>query len=207
MSTRDHWEDVYGRKVLDEVSWYQERPERSLAWIEALVPERDAPLIDVGAGASRLIDHLLDAGYSRVIALDIAGQALEATRKRLGQERAAEVDWIVANVLELEPPHPLRLWHDRAVLHFLTDAADRRRYAEIVRRAVEPGGFVVIANFAHGGPDRCSGLPVVQADCAELGQLLGDEFTCVRNEREAHRTPSGGTQDFQYCAFQRSQGG
>lgn len=197
-----HWQEVYGRKAPDEVSWYQPVPERSLEWIREHAPAPDASILDVGGGASTLVDHLLDDGYREVAVLDLAPAALERSRQRLG-ERAERVSWFAADLLEFTAPHPFDLWHDRAVLHFLVDEPRRQRYAEVLRRTLRPGGHALIATFAPDGPERCSGLEVLRSDCADIDRLLGDEFTLVRDEREFHRTPSGGEQRFQYCLFRR----
>lgn len=202
MSSERHWQDVYERKPSDEVSWFQEEPTLSLRWIEEAAPERTAEILDVGAGASRLVDRLLDRGYRRVAVLDVAPNALEQARRRLG-ERAERVDWWVGDLLELSAPRPFDVWHDRAVLHFLREPEQQRRYAEVLRRTLRPGGHALIATFAVGGPTRCSGLEVVQYDCERLGALLGPELECVRSEQEMHRTPAGGEQRFQYCLFRR----
>jgi SAM-dependent methyltransferase len=202
MSTQAHWQDVYTRKSANEVSWYQSAPVRSLEWIRACAPDPASAILDVGAGASTLVDHLLDAGYSKLGVLDLAPSALAATRNRLG-ERASTVEWFTADVTEFVAPHPFDVWHDRAVLHFLVDTRQQHRYAEVLRRTLRPGGHALIAAFAHGGPTRCSGLDVVQLDCDEIADLLGPGFECVRSEQELHSTPGGAEQRFQYCLFRR----
>ena len=202
MSTQGHWQDVYARKPADEVSWYQSVPTRSLEWIRGAAPDPGSSILDVGAGASTLVDHLLAAGYRDVGVLDLAPSALAAVRDRLG-ERAADVEWFTGDVTEFVAPHPFDVWHDRAVLHFLVDPDQRRRYAEVLRRTLRPGGHALIAAFAHGGPERCSGLEVVQYDCDEMAALLGPGFECVRDEQELHFTPGGAEQRFQYCLFRR----
>lgn len=187
---------------MTDVSWYQEVPTRSLAWIQAVAPDRATEIIDVGAGASFLVDHLLEAGYRRVAVLDLAPRALASVKERLG-DRAAAVEWFVGDVTGFVPPHQFDLWHDRAVLHFLTTAEQKQRYATALRATLRPGGHALIATFAHGGPTRCSGLEVVQYDCAEIAEVLGPEFACIRSEQELHRTPGGSEQRFQYCLFAR----
>lgn len=206
MSTREHWQQVYRTKAPTEVSWHQPEPGKSLEWIRAVAPDPATRILDVGAGASLLVDRLLDQGYGAVGVLDVAEDALAGVRSRLGT-RAAGVEWFTGDVLEFEPPHPFDLWHDRAVLHFLREPAQQQRYADVLRRTLAPGGHALIATFAIGGPTRCSGLDVVQYDCAALGRLLGESFTCIRQETELHRTPGGGEQLFQYCLFARSTGG
>jgi SAM-dependent methyltransferase len=202
MSTQAHWQDVYTKKSVEEVSWYQDVPTRSVEWIRACTPDRASPILDVGAGASSLVDHLLDDGYQNLGILDLAPSALSAVQHRLG-DRAALIEWFVSDVLDFVPPHSFALWHDRAVLHFLVDEQQRRRYAEVLRHTVQPGGHALIATFALGGPTRCSGLEVVRYDCRGIADLLGGQFTYVRDEQELHRTPGGAEQRFQYCLFAR----
>lgn len=202
MSTQNHWQGVYEKKASTEVSWYQSEPALSLEWILSVAPGRESAILDVGAGASLLVDRLLDRGYRGVAVLDIAPAALAGVRERLGQQ-AAEVEWFTGDLLDFVPPHGFDLWHDRAVLHFLREPEQQRGYAEVLRRTVKPGGHVLISTFAPGGPTRCSGLEVVQHDCASIGELLGVEFRCVRDETELHGTPGGGEQLFQYCLFRR----
>jgi 2-polyprenyl-3-methyl-5-hydroxy-6-metoxy-1,4-benzoquinol methylase len=202
MQPQEHWQSVYLGKPSTTVSWFQPEPARSLEWIQGVAPLLDTPIIDVGAGASLLVDRLLARGYTRLALLDIALAALDEVRRRLGT-RAAEVEWFTGDVLDFAPPHPFGVWHDRAVLHFLTHPHDQRRYVEVLRSALEPHGHALIATFAKGGPTRCSGLEIVQYDAASLGALLGPEFTLVRAEQERHRTPAGSEQLFQYALFQR----
>jgi len=197
-----HWEDVYDSKSATEVSWYQATPERSLALIKDTAISREAPIIDVGGGASTLVDHLVDAGYRDVTVLDVAASALDHARARLAV-RATEVDWVISDVLRFQPQRRYRLWHDRAVLHFLTDAADRERYIKVVRQALEPGGHAVIAAFGPDGPLRCSGLDIRRYNVGLLKELLGPEFTLASHELENHQTPTGAVQQFLYSCWTR----
>jgi len=164
-----------------------------------VVPERSAPIIDVGGGASTLVDGLSAEGYSNITVLDVSGAALAQAADRLGAD-AARVTWLEANILDIQlPVSGYELWHDRAVFHFLTDAADRRRYVEQVLGAVRVGGHVVVATFASDGPARCSGLEVARYDPDELHAQFGSEFQLLESAREEHRTPSGAGQAFIYC--------
>lgn len=205
MTTRSHWQQVYTSRSADRVSWYQDVPRRSLDWIGSVAPDLDSAIIDVGAGASNLVDHLLERGYRNVAALDIADEALAVTRSRLGKN-AERVEWFTGDVLQFAAPRRYDVWHDRAVLHFLVDPELRARYADVLRQTLRPGGYALIATFAHGGPTRCSGLPVMQASCSEIQALLGAEFHCLREEQELHLTPGGAEQRFQYCLFVRREG-
>jgi 2-polyprenyl-3-methyl-5-hydroxy-6-metoxy-1,4-benzoquinol methylase len=205
MNTQAHWEGVYRESAVTEVSWYQTDPARSLEWILSVAPDRDSAILDVGAGASLLVDRLLDDGYNNVGVLDLAASALAEVRARLG-DRAAGVHWFTGDVLDFRSPHLFDVWHDRAVLHFLTEPHQQLRYADVLRQTLAPGGYALISTFAIGGPTRCSGLDVMQYDCSSMGDLLGEEFSCVQQETEIHRTPAGGEQLFQYCLFRRSGG-
>jgi len=203
MNARHHWQQVYGAKASTAVSWYEAEPVRSLEWIRSIAPDPDAAILDVGAGASLLVDRLLEHGYRRLGVLDIAPAALEEVRARLG-ERSSDVEWFTGDVLDFTAPHPFDVWHDRAVLHFLRDPDEQRRYAEVLRRTLRPGGHAMISTFAAGGPKRCSGLEIVQYDAAALADLLGEEFALVREATGTHRTPAGADQLFQHSLFVRS---
>lgn len=205
VNRRDHWNRVYRDKTPENVSWYQRRPDLSLALIAASGVAKDAFIIDVGGGASVLVDHLLDLGYMNLAVLDLAGSALSASKARLGA-RAAMVEWHEADVTEFEPPHRYALWHDRAVFHFLTAAEDRARYVETLRHALEPDGAVVIATFAPEGPPKCSGLDVVRYDEQSIAAELGAEFRLQEVRRETHRTPWQAEQRFNYFRFRRQPG-
>jgi len=199
MNNREHWESVYSRKAATEVSWYQAEAERSLDLIRRTTPDRAAPIIDVGGGASTLVDSLLDSGYRAVTVLDLAPAALAVARQRLG-DRATDVHWIADDVLTATLPNGgFALWHDRAVFHFLTGARDRARYVAQVRRAVRPGGHVVVATFADDGPTRCSGLEVVRYTPDSMHAEFGAAFRLLDSMREEHHTPAGTTQEFVYC--------
>jgi 2-polyprenyl-3-methyl-5-hydroxy-6-metoxy-1,4-benzoquinol methylase len=199
MKASEHWEQVYSSKPSDRVSWYQQHAEQSLRLIRGTAVPPGAPIIDVGGGASTLVDDLLQAGYTALTVLDLSPTALATARQRLG-ERAAAVQWLQANITEARlPPHAYEVWHDRAVFHFLTSAEERRAYVEAVLRAVRPGGHVIVATFAEDGPEQCSGLPVMRYSAAGLHAEFGAPFTLLRHEREEHRTPAGGVQRFIYC--------
>ncbi len=199
---RKHWDGVYRSKASTEVSWYQDVPDRSLELIKAAEHPLNDAIIDIGGGASTLVDHLLDAGYGDLTVLDLAETALDHSRERLG-ERADSVNWIVSDVVHFEPQRLYRLWHDRAVLHFLTDAKDRERYVDVLRRALVPGGHAVIATFGPAGPLKCSGLEIRRYTVGMLEELLGAEFEQRSHELANHRTPMGATQQFLYSCWTR----
>jgi SAM-dependent methyltransferase len=206
MNRSAHWEQVYRTRRTDEVSWFQSQPARSLRFIQQVNPPPGGPVIDLGGGASSLVDALLDAGYHDVTVLDISSTALAHARARLG-ERSARVRWIEGDVLDADlPAAGFAVWHDRAVFHFLTTADDQARYVARVRHALRPGGHVVIATFAEDGPTRCSGLEVSRYSAPELLEVFGDAFTLITSEREEHRTPSGAIQRFTWCVLRLQAG-
>ncbi|WP_439365332.1 class I SAM-dependent methyltransferase [Bradyrhizobium sp. DASA03005] len=204
MSDRStHWDHVYATKGEAEVSWYQDSPATSLAMIRGAGSDRDAAIIDIGGGASRLVDALLQDGYRDVAVLDLSANALEAAKKRIGQA-ASTVDWIVADATTWRPARTYDVWHDRAAFHFLTDPRDRAAYVERLRSTIKPGGHVIIATFAPDGPEKCSGLPVQRHDSASLAAELGPDFELVETRSETHHTPWGSSQAFQFSRFKRS---
>jgi SAM-dependent methyltransferase len=203
MDARAHWEAVYGGKQPTEVSWYQAEPRLSLDLIRRAAPRHAASIIDVGGGASTLVDWLLMEGYLDITVLDISPTALREASERLGP-RAARVTWLDGNVLDARlPPAAYDVWHDRAVFHFLTDAGDRQSYVDQVCRSVRSGGYVIIATFADDGPRRCSGLEVARYTPEGLHGQFGPAFELVDSIREEHRTPAGGVQPFTYCLCRR----
>lgn len=203
MSGQKHWEAVYRDRPAEEVSWFQPSPDLSLALIDAAEMPLDAPLIDVGGGASRLIDKLLEAGYGNVSVLDISPAALAQSRSRLGAAADA-VRWLQADITRAELPEHYRLWHDRAVFHFLVGAPERAAYLERLERHLEPGGQAIIATFSLDGPERCSGLPVQRYSARSLARTLGERFRLIESREELHTTPAGVVQAFVYCRFKHA---
>lgn len=199
LQSKNHWEGIYSSKATDEVSWFQEHAELSLQLIQEAGAPLSAAIIDVGGGASRLVDDLLAKGYENLTVLDLSGTALAAAKRRLGF-RASSVKWLEANIIEATlPEHAYDVWHDRAVFHFLITDQERRAYVDAVRRAVKPGGHVIVATFAEGGPLKCSGLPVMRYGANELHAEFGEPFVLLKHEKESHQTPSGARQAFIYC--------
>jgi len=198
-----HWETIYQTRDVHTVSWFQAEARESLDLITRFVPDRVAPIIDVGAGASVLVDDLLSAGYADITVLDLSETAIEISRQRLGNS-ASKVKWIVGDVRDVPlSKRGYTVWHDRAVFHFLTDAGDRHAYVAQVERTVRPGGYVLVATFAEDGPANCSGLPVVRYSAESLHSEFGPSFRVMASEHEDHRTPSGHEQSFLYCLCRR----
>jgi SAM-dependent methyltransferase len=198
---KTHWDTIHATKG-DAVSWFQPTSTESARMILACGLPSGAAVLDVGAGASVLVEELLALGFQPTL-LDIAETAFERVRERLGV-RAAEVGFIVGDITATALPEAaFDLWHDRAVFHFLTESAQRLAYLEALRRALKPGGFVVLAGFAPDGPEKCSGLSVCRYDAEGFAAQLGEDFELMESTRELHPTPFGSTQAFQYTRFRR----
>lgn len=195
ISRKTHWEQVYENKPVDQVSWFQRDPRRSLELIEASGTSKDAPIIDVGAGASVLVDQLLLNGYTDLSVLDISKNALDISKRRLGNH-ATDVAWLVDDVTEFQPGRSFALWHDRAVFHFLTDPSQQAAYQLALTQALASGGQAIIGTFAVDGPLRCSGLEIAQYDAARMQAVMGADFTLLQESRESHITPAGSIQNF-----------
>lgn len=202
-SRKEHWDRIYTDLSPDEVSWYQKEPALSLEMIHRTGLGKDGLIIDIGGGASVLVDRLVDEGYRNIAVLDLSAKALACARQRLGK-REDQVEWIEADVTGVVLSRVYDLWHDRAVFHFLTEADDRKKYLETMRRSVRPGGHVIIATFAVGGPTKCSGLDIVQYDAPKLSGELGPEFTLIEQKAELHTTPIGKEQQFWYFRLRRA---
>ncbi|MFD1561741.1 class I SAM-dependent methyltransferase [Paraburkholderia silviterrae] len=206
MQSKEHWNRIYTTKASTNVSWFQEHANQSVELIRQAGVAKDAAIIDVGGGASTLVDDLLSEHYRNLTVLDLSDAALAVARARLGSHASA-VSWIAGDITQVElPVHAYDVWHDRAVFHFLTGEADREAYVRAVIRAVKPGGLVIVATFAEDGPDHCSGLPVMRYSADTLHAEFGAPFTLLRQEREEHHTPSGATQKFIYCLCRKEPG-
>lgn len=193
-----HWDAVYERKDTAAVSWYEPRPEKSLELIRSTGVQPLDPIIDVGGGASLLVDELLAKGYRDLTVLDVSASVLAKVRDRLGSA-ASSVTFLHQDVTAFQPGRQYALWHDRAVFHFLVQREDRERYIDALRRSVRPSGHVLIATFGPSGPERCSGLPTLRYAAPDLATELGTEFELVQSSLVIHRTPSDIHQQFLYC--------
>lgn len=203
-NVKHHWENVYQGKKPAEVSWYQTDPIVSLEMIALTGIGHADKIIDVGGGASILVDKLLDKGFKNPTVLDISFNAVDYARQRLGK-RAGSVSWMEADILQAELPYIYDLWHDRAVFHFLTSLEDRKKYIKMMEKAVRPDGHVIIATFALEGPLKCSGLQVERYSPEKLQHELGDQFLLVKNVEEVHITPAQTKQKFIYCYFRKEE--
>lgn len=204
MQSKDHWEKVYSTKASDGVSWYQPHAEQSMALIRASGVAKNASIVDVGGGASTLVDDLLADGYNRLTVLDLSAEALAVSQRRLGPP-ARNVRWIEADITQADfEHHSIDVWHDRAVFHFLTSAQDREAYVRQVLHAVKPGGHVIVATFGENGPLQCSGLPVMRYAPDGLHAEFGQAFTLLSHQEQLHHTPFGTDQQFVYCMCRKA---
>jgi len=205
MSSRTaHWDSVYTTKSARDRSWTEDVPEESLRFIERAAVAVDDAIIDIGGGASFLVDSLLESGYRDVTVLDIAETALTETRERIAHSQSSsKVSFICADITQWKPEKTYAIWHDRAVFHFLTDRNDQTTYVALASASVKPGGHVLLAKFAPHGPESCSGLPVQRWSVEELAQLFADSFTLVESTTATHVTPWGGEQPFTWVLLRR----
>lgn len=205
LGRQEHWNEVYGSRDDDELSWFEESPSLSLQLVRDHLQPGQA-FIDVGGGTSRLVDALMKEGFGLLSVLDISTSALAVSRNRLGAQ-SADVTWIEADITEWVPDRTYSVWHDRAVFHFLTELDQRAEYAGVMARALGPGGFAIIATFAEDGPEKCSGLPVVRYSAASLAghlnALVPSMFVLQAEHRHMHVTPKGKRQSFQYSVLQK----
>ena len=200
-STKKHWENIYQIKNPNEMSWHQEKPTISLGLIAKTGLDKNAKIIDVGAGDSKLVDNLLDLGFRNISVLDISSMALEKAKKRLGDKTDA-VKWIVSDLREFETSDRYDLWHDRAVLHFLTAEEDINKYVEVIRRFLKPNGYLILSTFSENGPKRCSGLDIKQYSEDSVKELFSD-FEHVKSFEEEHLTPWEASQIFIYSILRK----
>ncbi len=204
MRAEEHWDEVYRTKQPTAVSWYQPSPEPSLRVLDRFTAGNGRSLIDVGGGASNLVDAILERGWSDVTVLDIAAAALQVARKRL-RDGAQRVQWEVADITSWVPPRTYDVWHDRAVFHFLTSPEGREGYKRALAAGTRPGSIVIMATFALGGPEKCSGLVVQRYSSPTLSRELGSSFELLDTWRENHATPNGSEQEFNWCVFKRAR--
>ena len=197
-----HWENVYQTKDVTKVNWYQPVPETSLRLIEKLNMPASSKIIDIGSGNSNLSDYLLEKGYSEITLVDISEESLENAKKRLGN-KSKQIEFLTADVASFTPSKKYDLWHDRAVFHFLTDEKDTQNYVNTASESISTGGYLIIGTFSNNGPDECSGLQVQQYSEKEMTSTFNTTFRKIECFTENHKTPSGGSQNFLFCIFQK----
>lgn len=200
LDRKKHWENVYETKDPNEVSWTQETPKTSLAFIESFGLDKSANIIDIGGGDSKLVDYLLEEGFKHITVLDISEKSLEKAKVRLG-EKAKKVTWIVSDILDFEPTKVYDVWHDRAAFHFLTTKEEIEKYKSIVEKAVQ--GYLVIGTFSENGPLKCSGLEISQYSEEKLISTFKNNFEKIDSILEDHETPFGTIQNFLFCSFKK----
>jgi len=203
---KDHWDRAYQNKAIDRLGWYESSPEPSLKLIELCKLDKDAVILNVGAGATLLVDELLELAYLNLIANDISSQALSELQFRLGRESSKQVRWIVddlTNPAELRSLEQIDLWHDRAVLHFFNDQDQQDAYFNLLSSLVKAGGWVIIAAFNLNGAPKCSGLPVFRYNASMLQEKLGKEFQLMEAFDNTYTQPTGDTREYIYTLFQR----
>jgi SAM-dependent methyltransferase len=202
MEIKQHWENIYTTKEAHEVSWTEEVPSVSLSFIHQANLAKNAPIIDVGGGDSKLVDYLLAKGFQNISVLDISEAAIERAKRRLG-EKANQVNWIVSDVLSFQPANPYDLWHDRAAFHFQTESDQINQYVDLVKRSVK--GTLIVGTFSTDGPTKCSGLPIQQYTEAGMKEKFESaNFKNIECKLEDHITPMGGQQNFVFCSFAKS---
>jgi len=200
-TTKEHWEDVWTRKKSNEVSWYQKEPKTSLDLILSTNPSKDARIIDVGSGDSKLVDKLLELDFKNITVLDVSAKALQTAKERLGQ-KSEIVNWIECDVREFDSEKRYDVWHDRALLHFLTSEQDILNYVKLIRKHVKDEGYLVISSFSTKGPKMCSGLDTIQYSEESMKKLF-DGFEHIKSFEEEHLTPRGMSQIFTYNVFRK----
>ena len=199
---KKHWGDVYQEKSPSELSWYQKEPKLSLELIRCTNVASNDAIIDVGGGASVLVDYLSKESFTNLTVLDISENAIAMAKKRLG-DTAKSIEWIVSDITQFDTSQKFSLWHDRALFHFLTDPSDREIYVKALIKAIRTEGHLIIATFATGGPEKCSGLEIVQYDSEKMIAELGDNFSLVEERKEIHITPAKKEQEFIFFHFLR----
>lgn len=204
MKKAEHWEEIYTTLAANSVGWYAPHLETSLKWIDELKLAAEDPIIDVGGGASTLVDDLLASGHRKLTVLDLSERAIHLSKERLGK-LSSSVTWLHGDVTETELlPQHYSLWHDRAVFHFLIELEMQQKYRDAILKALNKGGYFIIGAFTTNAPPQCSGLPVQRYTSDTLSTAFGKEFELKRHKNEIHKTPSGIEQAYVYCLFQRT---
>ena len=202
MNKKEHWNNIYSTKKINEVSWYQRVPETSLELIKNAASTSNSKIIDIGGGDSFLADNLLKEGFRDVTVLDISYNAIEKAKNRLG-EKALNVNFIVSDIIDFEATRTYDIWHDRAVFHFLTEQDQIEKYKLLVKNAIKPGGHLIIGTFSENGPDKCSGIAISKYSMQELTELFSDDFSLENSFQELHSTPFNTEQEFTFVVLKR----
>jgi len=200
-----HWDTAYDKTPVNQLGWYEESPEPSLRLIESCELSRDASILNVGVGASTLIDELLKEGYNNLIANDLSASALDKLKLRLG-EKSNDVKWVVDDLTSPKELHKIPqvdMWHDRAVLHFFNEAKEQDQYFNLIRKVVKKNGFVILATFNLEGATKCCGLPVHRYSEEMMQDKLGKDFMLITSFNHVYIQPSGGTRNYVYTLFQK----
>jgi SAM-dependent methyltransferase len=197
---KEHWENIYATKGMQEVSWFQKVPITSLELINQVAENKQDPIIDIGGGDGFLVDNLLALGYTDITVLDISKNAIDRAKKRLGK-LAEKVKWIVADITEFVPNKEYVIWHDRAVFHFLTEQQDKENYRKLVNRAVS--GYFILATFSDQGPDKCSGLEICNYAKQDMQAFFSFNFRMTSSFKYNHPTPFGTYQNFIFSVFNK----
>ena len=202
MSERQqHWQQVYDSRDVREVSWFQDEPSMSLRLVES-VADPSCSVVDVGGGASLLVDALAARGFTDLTVVDVSQHALDVVRSRL-DSHGVDATLVASDVVEWKPARTFDVWHDRATFHFLTDGDSRASYVDLAARSVVQGGSLIVATFATDGPTHCSGLEVARYSAAEFAEQFAEHFAPMGAEREEHLTPSGAVQMFTWVVLRR----
>lgn len=202
MDKKQHWENIYQTKELNEVSWYQPKPATSLNFFEELTIPKNAKIIDIGGGDSFLVDHLIDLGYSEITVLDISEAAIQKAKTRLGN-KAEKVTWIVSDIVEFQPTEKYDVWHDRAAFHFLTNKEEREKYVLIADQSLNSNGILIVGTFSVNGPFKCSGIEITQYSEESMLDQFKSKFEKVNCFTIDHTTPFNTIQNFLFCSFKK----
>ncbi|MFN8324131.1 MAG: class I SAM-dependent methyltransferase [Chitinophagales bacterium] len=200
---KEHWENVFATKQETDVSWFQPYPKTSIEFLELFKLPLDANIIDVGGGDSHFVDALLEKGYRNIYLLDISANAVERTKKRLG-EKAENVSFIVSDITEFKPETKFDFWHDRAAFHFLTGEEKINKYVSLAEQSINKNGYLILGTFSNEGPKKCSGLEIKQYSEGSMSNRFEVGFNRIKCIREDHLTPFNTTQNFLFCSFQRN---
>ena len=206
-SMKEHWNEIYETLDVDELTWYEEMPEQSIKLLSKCHINEEETILDVGAGASTFVDHLVNQGFKNIIATDISEIALNKLKERLGKEKASSVRWIVDDItqpIHIQNLRDIAVWHDRAVLHFLLEEKEQNMYLSTLKKVIKTGGYVIIAAFSLKGAKKCSGLDVKNYDQNMLAKFLGEDFRLLEYFDHTYYMPSGKPRPYIYTLFQKN---